>query len=243
MKFKRSRKAPQPTQAQHLERQTNEILDLILSEVRLQGMSDLLGICSTSRQFYILTIPHLYRDVFFILDQASHIRLLRRLQRPDSQIPKMIRYLYVSCWKEKHLEHLPTIKRVFDNLGHLEELEWSGPIQMPSFMLDTLYTRFPDARLNTCSMKMKNESSAVDDQLSLATVHLFLHPAVSTLTHLNITLCAFDLSWTDATELWKGFGSDLIHMLIRNTALINLQVVAKGLIEPRRQLRKSFMMA
>ena len=243
MKFRKSRKAPQPTQARHLERQTNEILDLVLSEVRLQGFSGLLGICSASRQFYILTIPHLYRDVFFTLDQASHIRLLRRLQRPDCQIPKMIRYLYVSCWKEEDLEHLPSIKRVFDNLAHLEELEWFGPFQMPSFMLDTLHTRFPDARLNTSLLKMKNESSVVDDQLSSATVHLFLQPAVSTLTHLNITLSAFDLFWTDATELWEGFESDLIHMLIRNTALINLQVVAKGLIEPRRQLRKSFMMA
>lgn len=90
---------------------------------------------------------------------------------------------------------------------------------------------------------MKNESSIADDQLSLATVHLFLQPAVSTLTHLNIRLSAYDQYWTDTSELWEGFEKDFICMLIRNTALINLQVTAKGLLEPRRQVRKSFMLA
>jgi len=238
MKFRKSRKAPQPAQARHLERQTNEILDLVLSEVRLQSIPDLLSICSVSRQFYILTIPHLYRNTTVDLRRTSHLRLLRRLKRPDSHVSKTIRQLCVVCVDEKQADHLDNVQGVFDGLVNLEELEWCGPIDMPVSMLDALHTRFRGARVNITYWREPKEISEPGVQLLQVPNLSIMDTAASMITSMGI--CLYDNDEHQGI-LWAGFRKDLIGMVIRCTALTSLSITATSIGDNRCTTISQFM--
>ncbi|KAG9190238.1 hypothetical protein G6011_08326 [Alternaria panax] len=229
MKLRRSKKSPQPTQAQHLDQQVNEILGLIISEVRCQSIQDVANLCLVSRQFYILAVPHLYRKVTLDFDRASHFRLLRRLGRPGSHLPVMIRHLHL-CLEEKYAEHRHRIEKLFDGLTNLEELDWEGPLHIPVSILAKLYTRFRRARLSIKSKGALWESPTTGVPL-ISSIHLadigVAHPITTMVTHLCLTL-------NGEFKIWACFREDLIFTIIKNPALISLQIIAARILENRR---------
>ena len=238
MKFRKSRKAPQPTQARHLERQTNEILDLILSEVRLQSILDLLSICSVSRQFYLLTVPHLYRNTILDLSRASHLRLLRRLERLDSHVSKTIRDLRVVCADDKQADHLDKVRRVFDGLVNLEALNWCSPFDMPGSMLDALHTRVRGARVAITYWRELKETAESGAQPLLVPNLSIMDTAASMITSMSIILYEKD---EHQGRFWAGFRKSLVGMVVRNTALTYLRIVAKSIGDNRCRTTSQFM--
>jgi hypothetical protein len=219
MKLRRPRKALQPTQARHLERQPNEILDLILSELRLQRPADLLRICLVSRQLYILALPHLYRKTCIDLRYASHLRLLRRLERPGSRILSLIRHLHLVCLDDKHAEHRFRIRDLFQGLVILEELEWEGPFDMPVSILNALLEFFPQARLSIKSRRFMFKGMKFLSLLGAETLCSLRGTAISTITYLDLNLDQCDPFDFD-------FQQELIGVVISNPALKFLQVAA-----------------
>ena len=238
MKLGRSRNARQPMQARLLERQTNEILDLILSEVRLQSIQDLLNICLVSRQFYVLTIPHLYRDITIDLGRASHLRLLRRLERPGSHVSKTIRHLCVVCADDKQVGHLDKVQRVFDGLVNLETLNWCSPFDMPVSMLDALHTRFCGARLTITYWREPKETPESGAQPLLVPNLSIMDTSASMITSVSIILYEKD---EHQGTFWAGFRKSLVGMVARSAALTYLRIVAKSIGDNRCTTTSQFM--
>ena len=225
-------------QARLLERQTNEILDLILSEVRLQSTQDLLSICLVSRQFYVLTIPHLYRDITIDLGRASHLRWLRRLERPGSHVSKTIRHLCVVCEDNKQADHLDKIRRVFDGLVNLEELHWWGPIDMPISILDALHTRLHGARVTITYWREPKETPESGAQPLQVPNLSIMDTAASMITSMEIVLYEHD---GQQGILWAGFRKSLVGMMVRSTALTSLVIVATSIGDDRCTTISQFM--
>jgi hypothetical protein len=72
----------------------NKLLSMILYEVLLSdGKRGLFSLSLVSRRFYLHVVPHLYRNLVLDFDRASHMRLLKLLCRPESQLPGFIRQL------------------------------------------------------------------------------------------------------------------------------------------------------
>ena len=238
MKLGRSRNARQPMQARLLERQTNEILDLVFSEVRLQSIQDLLSVCSVSRQFYVLAVPHLYRNTILDLSRASHLRLLRRLERLDSHVSKTIRDLRVVFADDKQVGHLDKLQRVFDGLVNLEALNWCSPFDMPVSMLDALHTRFCRARLTITYWREPKETAESGAQPLLVPNLSIMDTAASMITSMSIILYEKD---EHQGRFWAGFRKSLVGMVVRNTALTYLRIVAKSIGDNRCTTASQFM--
>ena len=211
-----------------LGRQPNEILDLILSEVCRQSIRDLSNICLVSRELYGLAVPHLYRKTCVDFRRASHLCLLRRLERPGSRIPGMIRHLHLASWEPKHIE-LPEnrnrIENLFNGLVNLEELEWEGPFDVSAFVLDALLMRFPRTRVSIKSKQLAYGDTTTSMSLRREPENSIHQRAISTITCLEINLSEYT-SWP-----WTGFRHELMGIVIRNPALKVLKVVADSIGE------------
>jgi hypothetical protein len=215
MKKTRSSDRLQSKQTRCIESLANEVLDLIISAARCEGTQDLLSLCLVSRQFYILTTPHIYRKIRLDLDRASHHRLLQRLNQPESDIPKMIRSLYISDLKGKHIEQLPQINNLVDALVNLEKLKWYGPLEMPIYILHALYTRFPKAHLSVMSI----QSTFNNTKERHPTLGVLVHPAAQMLTQFNVFL-------GEGEQLYVGFKIDIMCTLMQSPALTHLRIIA-----------------
>jgi hypothetical protein len=215
-----------PNQMRYLERQVNEILDLILSAVKFQSIQDLISICRVSRKFYLLAVPHLYRETSFDLNRASHLRLLHRLEHPGCGIPRIIRRLAVLSVEEKHIDELFRIgKLIVATMGNLKELEWQGTLCMLVPIVETLHIRCPGIRLSLRAMKTKKsfETSAINKALR----PVLIHPTVArVLTRFEIVLGEHSIYYHD-------FKGALVAMLTSNSVLTHLQIVAKNIVERR----------
>ena len=179
----------------------------------MQNAKDLLNVCLVSRQFYMLSIPHLYRNISFDFRRTSHLRLLQRIERTGTGALKHIRSLCVTGIDKNYFEQLDRLERLICGLANLETFKWVGSIQMPKFMLDLLCVRFPKLQLEVKSavpiFEVKEEIQPLE--------RILVHPASSMITRLDVI--------TDENNgLYEGF-KHLMGMLMCNSVLTRLQIV------------------
>jgi len=182
---------------------------------------------SIARTVWSRRAPSLSKD-FIDFRRASHLCLLRRLERPGSRIPGMIRHLHLASWEPKHIElpeHRNRIENLFNGLVNLEELEWEGPFDVSAFVLDALLMRFPRTRLSIKSKQLTYRDTTTSISLRREPEKSIHQRAISTITCLEINLSGYT-SWP-----WTGFRHELMGIVIRNPALKVLQVVADSIGE------------
>lgn len=195
------------------EKLINEVLDMVLREILLiAGAVGLLPLSLVSRHLYIHDHPHLYRTIWLDLNRASHVRLVHRLAHPESRMPRLIRELIFSRVKAEHAAFFPEISRIMAGLTHLTSLNWNGYfLDIPQFVLDGMYVRFPLAKLHVWASVMHLE--AHEEQPSLFPLQLALrHSAARSLTSFTFVPKTLD-------QLYDKFKADIFSMLAQNSVL------------------------
>jgi hypothetical protein len=125
----------------------NDIVYLVLEEVGYDRKYDLLSLCLVSQRFYILGIPHLYREIDLDLTKQSHTSLVRRLVNHRSRLAEKIRYMSIAGTRDTAKPQLVDLCVLLPKITHLEQLEWKVHLKVPYCILQTLAAHLPKTNL------------------------------------------------------------------------------------------------
>lgn len=178
----------------------------------IDNVTDLINLCRASRQFYSLTVPRLYLRIDLDLSTSSHCRLLRRLQKGESEVLNYFRALSIVKIIEGYLQPLFGLGLILPKLQNLRELNISNSVIFPGCVLNSIIkcatgvvtaSKPPIATPGT-SQPMHSALQSQDYRL---------------LTHLGIR-------FINADQLYDNFKGNLVRLLSTNRALQSLKISA-----------------
>jgi hypothetical protein len=193
----------------------DDVLRLILDEIclSLNDKETLLSTCLVSRQFYLLTVPYLYRNVRLDLTRPSHVHLVRRLIKPKSRFVTRIRMLSITGTDKMTALRLLDLYVLFARITRLQQLEWRGCLSIPHPILETLSIRFPTAHV---LVEASNTKLGVSANAPLPFYTILNHVAGRQLTYLEFKPVAVN-------QLYDGIKSDLMRMLTQTKTLLDFR--------------------